>query len=218
MIRFAMIMVTTCLPEVSHRKILVKFSTYPDPLEWILLLEDITTSDSLKVIPLFCTAQPFLRITLIATSKMAAVLPASEKRTDKGRFCRAKAFIRNMNAANRLKTSWSALKKKVNEKNVRDLEVCSGFPFRGRRVVEWNVLAEALDGGCEACGAALRLSNCIKETVTGLGSLLYICCSNSECGETNICRTNKTHRSTGTTRGRPIFDVNTKLAANFFYI
>ena len=72
-----------------------------------------------------------------------------------------------------------------------------------------NVLAEALDGGCEACGAALQLSDCI-------GSLLYICCSNSECGETNICRTNKTHRSTGTTRGRPIFDVNTKLAAGLF--
>ena len=167
---------------------------------------------SVKVIPLFCTAQPFLRITLIVTSKKAAVLPASVKRTDKGRFCRAKAFIRNKNAANRLTASWSALKKQENEKNVRDLEVCSGFPLRGRRVV----LAEALDGGCEACGAALRLSNCIKETVSGLGSLLYICCSNSECGETNICRTNKTHRSTGTTRGRPIFDVNSKLAAGLF--
>ncbi|CAH3150246.1 unnamed protein product, partial [Pocillopora meandrina] len=86
----------------------------------------------------------------------------------------------------------------------------------GRRVVELNVLPEALDGRCEACGAALRHSNCIKETVSGLGSLLYVCCSNSECEETNICRTNKTHRSAGTTRGRPIFDVNTKLAADFF--
>ena len=162
---------------------------------------------------MFCTARPLLRITLIATYKMAAVLPAGLKRTDKGRFCRAKAFIRNKNAANRLIAPWSALKKQENEKSVRDLEVCSGFPLRGRRVVELNVLAEALDGGCEACGVALRLSDCIKETVSGLGSLLYICCSNSECGETNICRTNKTHRSTGTTRGRPIFDVNTKLAA-----
>ena len=142
----------------------------------------------------------FLVLTLIATSTMAAVLPTSVKRTDKGRFCRAKAFIRNKNAANRLIASWSALKKQENEKSVRDLEVCSGFPLRGRRVVELNVLAEALDGGCEACGAALRLSNCIKEAVSGLGSLVYICCSNSECGETNICGTNKTH-------------VNTKLAA-----
>ena len=163
---------------------------------------------------MFCTARPLLRITLIATYKMAAVLPAGLKRTDKGRFCRAKAFIRNKNATNRLTASWSALKKQENEKSVRDLEVCSGFPLRGRRVVELNVLAEALDGGCEACGAALRLSDCIKETVTGLGSLLYICCSNSECGETNTCRTNKTRRSTGARR--PIFDVNTKLAAGLF--
>ena len=42
-------------------------------------------------------------------------------------------------------------------------------------------------GGCEACGTALRLSNCIKEPLPVLGLLLYICCSNSESGETNIC-------------------------------
>ena len=54
---------------------------------------------------------------------------------------------------------------------------------------------------------------CINEPVSGLGSLLCICCSNSECGETNLCRTNKTHRSSGTTRGRPMFDVNSKFAA-----
>ena len=41
-------------------------------------------------------------------------------------------------------------------------------------------------GGCEACGTALRLSNCINELVSGLGPLLYICCSNSKSGETNI--------------------------------
>ena len=85
----------------------------------------------------------------IATSKIAAVLPTSVKK-DKGRFCKAKAFVRNKNAANRLKASWSALEKRGNEKNVRDPEICSGFPLRGRRVVELNVLAEALDGGCEA--------------------------------------------------------------------
>ena len=41
-------------------------------------------------------------------------------------------------------------------------------------------------GGCKACGTALRLSDCINESVSGLGSLLYICCSNFESGETNI--------------------------------
>ena len=54
----------------------------------------------------------------IATSKMAAVLPASVKRTNRGRFCRAKAFIRNYNAADRLTASWSAIEKQENEKNV----------------------------------------------------------------------------------------------------
>ena len=86
--------------------------------------------------------------------------------------------------------------KKKTEKNERDPEVCIDFSLRVRRVVELDVLAEALEGGCEACGTALRLSNCINETVSGLGSLLYVFCSNSECGKSNICRTNKTHRNT----------------------
>ena len=67
---------------------------------------------------------------------MAAVLPTSEKRTKKSRFCRAKAFIRNNNAAGRLIASWFAIEKEENERNVRDPEVCSGFSLRGRPVVE----------------------------------------------------------------------------------
>ena len=67
---------------------------------------------------------------------MAAVLPASAKRTNKGRFCRAKAFIRNNNAADRLTASWFAMEKQENERNVRDLEVCSGFSLHGYPVVE----------------------------------------------------------------------------------
>lgn len=59
---------------------------------------------------------------------------------------------RNKNATNRLKASWSAFKRQENEKNVRDPEVCSGFPLRGRRVVELNVLAEALDGAVKPVG------------------------------------------------------------------
>ena len=66
-------------------------------------------------------------------------------------------------------------------------------------------------------GTALRLSNCINEPVSGLGLLLYIYCSNSESGETNVSGTNKTHRSTRITRGRPIFDVNPKFAAEFTF-
>ena len=67
---------------------------------------------------------------------MAAVLPTSAKRTNKGRFRRAKAFIRNNNATDRLTASWFAIEKQENERNVRVPEVCSGFSLCGRRVVE----------------------------------------------------------------------------------
>ena len=73
----------------------------------------------------------------IATSKMAAVLLASAKRTNKGRcFCRAKAFIRNNNATDRLTASWFSTEKQEKKRNVHDPEVCSGILLRGRRVVE----------------------------------------------------------------------------------
>ena len=67
---------------------------------------------------------------------MAAVLPTSAKRTNKGSFCRAKAFIQNNNAADRLTASEFAFEKQENERNVHDPEVCSGFLLRDRRVVE----------------------------------------------------------------------------------
>ena len=61
---------------------------------------------------------------------MAAVL-------SNGPFCRAKAFIRNNNAADRLTACWFSTEKQENERNVRDPEVCSDFSLRGRRVVEF---------------------------------------------------------------------------------
>ena len=67
---------------------------------------------------------------------MAAALPTSAKRTNKGRFCRAKAFICNNNATHQLTASWFAIEKQENERNVRDPEICSSFSLRGRRVVE----------------------------------------------------------------------------------
>ena len=67
---------------------------------------------------------------------MVAVPPASAKRTNKGRFCRAKAFIRNNNAADRPTASLFAMEKQENDRNVHDPEVCSGFSLCGRRVVE----------------------------------------------------------------------------------
>ena len=67
---------------------------------------------------------------------MAAVLPTSAERTNKDCFCRAKAFIRNNNTADRLTASWFTIEKQENERNVRDPEVCSGFSLSCRRVVE----------------------------------------------------------------------------------
>ena len=67
---------------------------------------------------------------------MAVVLPTIAKRTNKGRFCTGKAFIRNNNAADQLKASSFAIEKQENERNVRDPQVCCGFLLRGRRVVE----------------------------------------------------------------------------------
>ena len=67
---------------------------------------------------------------------MAAVLSTSAKRPNKGRLCRATAFIRNNNAADRLTASWSAIENQENEINACDPELCSGFSLRGRRVVE----------------------------------------------------------------------------------
>ena len=73
------------------------------------------------------------------------------------------------------------------------------------------MLARALDSGGSACGKALQLSNCQDETISGLGSFLHIMFIDPECGEVNVCTTNKSHRASGAGRGRPIFDVNTKL-------
>ena len=60
-------------------------------------------------------------------------------------------------------------------------------------------------------------SICVNEPASGLESLLYICCSNFESGETYIVGTNKTHRSTRTRQRRPVFDVNKKFAAEFTF-
>ena len=67
---------------------------------------------------------------------MTAVLPSSAKITNKGRLCRATAFIRNNNATDRLTSSWSAIEKQENERNACGPELCSGFSLRGHQVVE----------------------------------------------------------------------------------
>ena len=77
---------------------------------------------------------------------MAAILPATTKRTNKSRFCRAQAFTRNNNAAYRLIASWFHVEKQEKEKKIPKSAVF--FSLRGRQVVEFIVLAEALDWDC----------------------------------------------------------------------
>ena len=43
----------------------------------------------------------------------------------------------------------------------------------GRSVVELGLLSKELADGCNYCRSPLQLSNCWKETVSGLGSFFY---------------------------------------------
>ena len=56
-------------------------------------------------------------------------------------------------------------------------------------MVELDVWATALETGCTLCGKPLPLSNCFDETVSRLGS--FLCNNCIDCGEINVCRTNK---------------------------
>ena len=87
----------------------------------------------IKVIPLFCTAHPLLRI-ILWHPRWRQFFPLALKEQTRAAF--AKAFIRNNNAADCLKASWFSIEKQENERNGRDPEVCSGFSLCGRRVVE----------------------------------------------------------------------------------
>ena len=78
----------------------------------------------------------------------------------------------------------------------------------GRRVVELGVLAEGLQA-CSDCKQPLQLTGVVNEKRYGLGSILNVLCC---CGQINTITTGKTHRSAGSRRGVPIYDINTKLA------
>ena len=140
-------------------------------------------------------------------------MAAKRPRDKKGCFRKPKEMKRR---------EMSAVNCKIIGKVVEEVEIdtevhCesqSCLELRGRRIVELDVLARELE--CKSCGASLQLLNCFREMVSGLESFLYITCSNSDCGEINVCHTNKIHRSSDKRRGRPIFDVNTKLAAGRF--
>ena len=84
---------------------------------------------------------------------------------------------------------WKGRKRKLSE-NDKIIESVSfskwDFPVTGRCVVELDLLAKELDGGCKACGNT-------QETISGLGSFLYITCGEETCGKINMCHMSKMH-------------------------
>ena len=53
-------------------------------------------------------------------------------------------------------------------------ECDSDTVLSGKRVVELGLLSKELADGCNYCRSPLQLSNCWKETVSVLGSFLYV--------------------------------------------
>ena len=139
---------------------------------------------------------------------MVAFLAGKLAREKNGRFGKAWFKQRGGNL-------WKGSKRKLSESDKIvesvSLSKCE-YLVTGRRVVELDLLAKELDGGCKSCGKPLRLADCSQETISGLGNFLYITCGEETCGEINVCHTSKMHRANAGTRGRPVFDINTKLA------
>ena len=164
-----------------------------------------------KVIPLFCTAHPLLRV-ILRHPRWRRLFPLVRKEQTRATFAELKLLFAILPQIGWELPGLQLTNKEMKKKCVwsRSLQWCFTLQPSSCGIKFKNVLAEALDGAVNPMGQLYG-----SLTVSGLGSLLCICCSNSKCGETNICRTNKTHRSTRTTRGRPIFDVNTKFAAEF---
>ena len=68
--------------------------------------------------------------------------------------------------------------------------------------------------GCEACGTAQRLSNCINEPAWD--ATVHMFFKLREWRDKHFWKS-KTHRSTRTIRRRPVFDLNTKFVAEFTF-
>ena len=80
--------------------------------------------------------------------------------------------------------------------------------YDGRRIVELRTLADNLaECSGKMCELPQDLRNVERETRSGFGSILYIRCA---CGVLNSVKTCRTHQSS---KGRPVFDVNTASAA-----
>ena len=89
-----------------------------------------------------------------------------------------------------------------------------GLSWRdGRRIVELEVLAEALGKCCgEGCSSTLGLRNTESEKRYGSAGLLWVRCV--ECGPLNSIKTRKSHH---VKKRAPVYDVNTKAAGGMIH-
>ena len=79
----------------------------------------------------------------------------------------------------------------------------------GRRIVELGVLSDQL-AACKECFHPLNLQNCVGEKRYGLGSMLYVACSNPVCNHKNRLVLGKRTFNDDQKRGLPSWDVNRK--------
>ena len=115
-----------------------------------------------------------------------------------GRFIKKPMSINSMPADFSVETSTST----------SDPESRPQYKIEGRRIVELSALAENLSKcSGKSCDFSLDLRNIVGETRSGFASFLHIRC---RCGIVNRVKTCKSHQSS---RGRPVFDVNTVAAA-----
>ena len=170
-------------------------------------------NSALKVIPLFCTVHPLLRMTL-RHPRWQRFFPLVWKEQARAAFTDLKLLFA-------IKCCRSADSFLVCYRKTRKWKKCAWS-----RSLQWFfTMRPSRCGISKLSWLRLWIMGVVKPVgqlygsptaLSGLESLLCICCSNSKRGEMNISGTNKTHHSTRTMRGRP-WDVNTKFAAEFTF-
>ena len=81
----------------------------------------------------------------------------------------------------------------------------------GRRIVNLGVVVDGLKDGCGRCHQLLQLTDCVGESMFGLGGFLRICCSH--CTFLNNIPIDTRHGPFKNT-----WDVNTKIASGRYNI
>ena len=73
-------------------------------------------------------------------------------------------------------------------------------PFKGCNIVDLGFVCQQLVEGCKACKTTLYLTQCQRERVIGLASILCLSCQN--CNTVTIVKTSTWHVNENTKDGR----------------